>query len=170
MQHEHFMEEALILAKAALQAGDFPVGCVIVHENTIVARGKRQHSQESAKQIACELDHSEIIALRQLLQDYPMIDRNQLTLYSTMEPCLMCFSTMLVNGIHNFVFSYEDVMGGGTNLPLAKLCPLYSRAPVYVLGKVLRNKSLALFKAFFSSNQQYLKNSLLATYTLKQND
>jgi len=168
MQHEHFMEEALLLAKSALNAGEFPVGCVIVHENTIVARGKRQQSQESAEQTASELDHAEIIALRQLLQDQPLIDRSQLTVYSTMEPCLMCFSTLLVNGVHNFVFSYEDVMGGGTNLPLARLAPLYSRAPVYIHGKVLRHKSLALFKAFFSSGQQYLQDTLLATYTLQQ--
>lgn len=168
MQHENFMEEALTLAKDALEAGEFPVGCVIVSGNTVVAQGRRQKSKESAGRKASELDHAEVIALRQLLEDCPEIDRSQLTVYSTMEPCLMCFSTLLVNGIHNFVFAYEDVMGGGTNLPLAKLAPLYSQAPVYIHGKVLREKSLALFKEFFSSKHHYLKGTLLATYTLSQ--
>lgn len=81
----------------------------------------------------------------------------------------MCFATMLVNGVRRFVYSYEDAMGGGTNLPLQKLSPLYRGMNVLVVGGVLRANSLALFQKFFSSPDcEYLQSTLLATYTLNQ--
>ena len=71
MQHEQFMTKALGEAQTALDRGDFPVGCVITHGNSIVARGERRQSQQSSQHMASELDHAEIIALRQLLNDSP---------------------------------------------------------------------------------------------------
>ena len=86
-----------------------------------------------------------------------------------MEPCLMCYSTLLVNGVRKIVYSYEDAMGGGTNLPLAALSPLYCDLKVEITGGVLREVGLALFKEFFTNpDNDYLANSLLAEYTLKQ--
>jgi len=86
-----------------------------------------------------------------------------------MEPCLMCFSTLLVNGVTRFVFSYEDVMGGGTNLEIKRLSPLYSNLELSITGGILRKKSLALFQRFFSTKgNSYLQGSLLEQYTLGQ--
>ena len=159
------MEMALGEAKIAFEAGEFPVGCVIVHENKIIANGRRNNSNTDTN----ELDHAEMVAFRQLLITHKGIATDEITVYSTMEPCLMCFSTLLVNGVKNFVYSYEDVMGGGTNLPLKNLAPLYSEMKISVTKKVLREKSVELFKRFFSSPElDYLQGTLLATYTLKQ--
>lgn len=164
-QHEIFMEMALQQAREALAAGDFPVGCVLEYGGDIVASGRRSNSFGRTN----EIDHAEILALRSLLAGSRKIDIDRVTVYSTMEPCLMCYATMLVNGVRRFVFSYEDAMGGGTNLPLQMLSPLYRGMNVLVVGEVLRDKSLALFKGFFSSPDcQYLKSSLLASYTLNQ--
>ena len=163
--HEKFMHAALQQARDAMACGDFPVGCVIECDGEIVASGKRSNSFAHVN----EMDHAEITALRNLLAaDSPvMIDK--VTVYSTMEPCLMCFSTLLVNGVRRFVYSYEDVMGGGTNLPLSLLSPLYRDLQLTIIGSVRRTESLELFKAFFSSPEcQYLKNTLLADYTLQQ--
>lgn len=164
-QHEIYMEAALQQAREALAAGDFPVGCVLEYDGDIVAFGRRSNSFGRPN----EIDHAEILALRTLLAGSRKIDIDRVTVYSTMEPCLMCYATMLVNGVRRFVFSYEDAMGGGTNLPLQMLSPLYRGMNVLVVGEVLRDKSLALFKDFFSSPDcQYLKSSLLASYTLNQ--
>ena len=164
--HKHFMESALAEAKEALAANEFPVGCVLVYEDTVVARGRRANSQF---QTCNELDHAEIAALRQLVTMRPDINLSRVVAYSTMEPCLMCFATMLLNGIRTFVYAYEDAMGGGTNLPLAQLNPLYQEMQVAVVPHVLRDESLALFKQFFNnSDNRYWHGSLLADYTLNQ--
>jgi len=159
------MQTALQQADEALIAGDFPVGCVIEYEGEIIASGKRNNSFGQVN----EMDHAEISALRNLLATDMRVAMDKVTVYSTMEPCLMCFSTLLVNGVRRIVYGYEDVMGGGTNLPLSVLAPLYRQIKPVVVGSVLRQESLTLFKTFFSSpTSQYLKDTLLANYTLQQ--
>ena len=114
-EHEHYMDAALDEARAALAADEFPVGCVFVADGAIVARGHRENSGEDGRN---EIDHAEVLTLRHLLALRPAIDPGAVTVYSTMEPCLMCYSTLLLSGVRRFVWAYEDVMGGGTNLPL----------------------------------------------------
>ncbi len=163
---EKYMHLALEEARLSLDRGDFPVGCIIVHEGEIVARGKRSNSQGDD---ANEMDHAEISALRRLLNGSPEMDPGRVTVYSTMEPCLMCYTTMLLNGIRRFVYAYEDVMGGGTTLDLGSLKPLYKEMSVEVVPKVCRAESLAMFKDFFSNpDYDYWRDSLLAKYTLEQ--
>jgi len=164
-KHEKYMEMALQQARKALAMGDFPVGCVLEYQDEIVATGRRCNSFGKVN----EMDHAEMVALRALLDCERGIDIGKVTVYSTMEPCLMCFSTLLVNGVLKFVYSYEDAMGGGTNLPLKGLSPLYCDLSVEMSRGILREKGLGLFKEFFSNpNNVYLKNSLLASYTLNQ--
>lgn len=163
--HYRYMRIALEEAKNALDAGEFPVGCVIVLDGEIVATGGRQNSKIEFS----EIDHAEIVAIRNLQRLRPDIDRSRVTLYTTMEPCLMCYSTLLVNNVTKVVYGFEDVMGGGTNLPLKVLNPLYSKLDVEVVPGIMREECLALFKTFFSSETNtYLKGTLLAEYTLKQ--
>lgn len=161
-----FMEKALDQARAALGAGEFPVGCVIADEARVIATGAREGSSGA---IPNELDHAEINALRRLQEVGYEGDMNRLTIYSTMEPCLMCFGAIILNNIPRLVFAYEDVMGGGTACRLESLPPLYSNSNITVVADVMRQESLALFQSFFSdSRQAYWKNSLLAQYTLSQ--
>ncbi len=160
------MLAALKEAESALARGEFPVGCVIVFDGEIIARGGRQHSRQSRERAASELEHAEINALRGLLRQQPLLPMDRLTVYSTMEPCLMCYSTLLVNGVRRFVYAYEDVMGGGTNLPLEELSPLYKNMRTIISPGILRPESLALFKKFFGGRQAYLRGTILAQYTL----
>lgn len=79
----------------------------------------------------------------------------------------MCYSTMLLSGVRSFVWAYEDVMGGGTNLPLKSLNALYAQMQITMVEKVLRPESLKLFQQFFT-NYSYWQDSLLSRYTLEQ--
>ncbi|MGI6657652.1 MAG: nucleoside deaminase [Desulfobulbus sp.] len=162
--HEHFMDEALGEARLALQDGEFPVGCVMVADGAVMARGRRQHTRAGQ---CNEIDHAEVLTLRSLLAEHPEFDMGRLTVYSTMEPCLMCYATLLLSGIRSFVWAYEDVMGGGTSLPLEQLNPLYAAMRVRLLGRVRRSQSLLLFQQFFRTGT-YWSDSLLARYTLSQ--
>jgi tRNA(adenine34) deaminase len=163
MTHSFFMEKALTEAQQALDRGEFPVGCIIVDAENVIASGSRQGTTGI---VANETDHAEILALKQL-EAYGPVDRSRLTLYSTMEPCLMCFGAILISGIRRIVFAYEDVMGGGTRCDISRLPALYSDRPVAIVSHILRDKSLCLFKRFFSNPlNTYWKDSLLSQYTL----
>lgn len=163
--HDYYMELALAQAENALRDGEFPVGCVMVEDGEVVSSGKRASSGLEPN----EIDHAEILALRDLVAERKNGDLGKVIVYSTMEPCLMCFSTMIVNGIRTMVYGYEDVMGGGTNINLLQLKPLYVAMEISIIPHVLRERSLLLFKEFFADSQnQYWHDSLLAQYTMKQ--
>ena len=161
---EYFMRQALVEADKSLESGEFPVGCVLVLDGKVVARGRRRNSEGA---VSNELDHAEVVTLRHLLEQDPDIDCSRITAYCTMEPCLMCYATLLLSGIRSFVWAYEDVMGGGTSVPLQKLSPLYRDMKVKLVPGVLRRESLELFCRFFEQ-YSYWQDSLLAEYTLRQ--
>lgn len=163
-QHKRFMRLALNEAAEALRAGEFPVGCVLATGDQVLASAGRLNS---AGLNANELDHAEILALRALLRKAPDTDCRAITVYSTMEPCLMCYATLLLSGIRRFVWAYEDVMGGGTTLPLSQLPVLYAGMQVELMPGVMRKESLVLFQEFFRRHT-YWGDSSLARYTLAQ--
>ena len=162
------MRHALDQARLALEAGEFPVGCVLVRDNEIIRSGRRRNSEGAGSN---EIDHAEMVTLRALLAEQPRPELNcrDLTVYSTMEPCLMCYTTLLLSGVRRFVWAYEDVMGGGTNLPLERLSPLYRnmQARIELVPNILRRESLCLFGQFFRQ-YSYWQDSLLAEYTLAE--
>ena len=166
MDYEFFMSKALEEARQALSMGEFPVGCVIVYKDRVLVTGARYHSRPDNQN---ELDHAEMLALRRLVDLDEKIDREKVTLFSTLEPCLMCYAALILNGIRQIVYAYEDVMGGGTNIDLESLNPFYKNMKITVIPHVLRQDSLMLVKKFFSDPQRdYLKGTLLAQYTMEQ--
>ena len=163
---KHMMAAALDLAKVALAAGEFPVGCVIADGSAIVADG---HRTGTASESGNEIDHAEINALRQLHAPATDGERSGLTVYTTMEPCLMCFAAIVLSGIGRIVYAYEDVMGGGTGCDRTGMSPLYRDARVTVVPGVLRIDSLELFQRFFKNpDNEYWTGSPLCQYTLGQ--
>ena len=81
----------------------------------------------------------------------------------------MCLGALILNGIGEVVFAYEDIMGGGTGCNFAALTPLYRDQKISIVPHILRQQSLELFKAFFNNPENsYWKESLLAEYTLRQ--
>ena len=163
-----FMEFALQEAKKAFDRGDFPVGCIIVQHGAIVSKGSRIGT--SSKTIrASEIDHAEIMALKKIETLGNSFYPDKAVLFCTMEPCLMCFAAIILSGIRQIVYAYEDAMGGGTKCNLKQLPALYSESKIKVTGGVLREKSLDLFKKFFKKkSNSYWKNSLLERYTIDQ--
>ncbi|RTZ96545.1 MAG: nucleoside deaminase [Deltaproteobacteria bacterium] len=162
------MDRAIKLAETALTAGEFPVGCLLVHEGEIIADGARSGTYlRRTGAPPNEIDHAEMAALRKFYQLRSPVDPERTTLYCTMEPCLMCYAAILLSGIGTVVYAYEDVMGGGTRCDARLLAPLYQERSVRIVPRIRRAESLALFKTFFKNNRTgYWKNSLLEQYTL----
>jgi tRNA(adenine34) deaminase len=166
MDYEYFMKKALNQARNALSAGEFPVGCVVVHENRILTTGARKGT---AGNIPNEIDHAEMIALKRLADLEINRDNERIILFTTLEPCLMCLGALILSGISEIVYAYEDVMGGGLSCDLNNLMPLYKNSRISVVPNILRKESLELFQAFFNNSENsYWQGSLLADYTLRQ--
>ena len=166
MNDEHFMQKALEQARKALAAGEFPVGCVLVHDNKILATGAREGTAEDRLN---EVDHAEMVALRKLSRLDLKIEMQDVSAFCSLEPCLMCFGALIISGIGKIVFAYEDAMGGGTRCDCAQLPPLYKNCQIEIKSGILRDESLKFLKSYFSQAQNtYLKDSFLAAYTMDQ--
>ena len=166
MDDEHYMRLALEQASQALARGEFPVGCILVGRNKILAAGARTGTAGDSRN---EVDHAEMVALRRLSEVADPPDREKITAFITMEPCLMCYGALLIAGIGRIVYAYEDIMGGGTCCDLSRLNPLYKNSPAKVVSGVLRSASLGMLKTYFADPaNHYLTQSLLAEYTLEQ--
>lgn len=164
--YDFFMAEALRHAEKALASNEFPVGCVMVYKEQIIAAGSREGTRASDTN---EVDHAEIIALRRLKHLSRPVDFDKITVFCTLEPCLMCFGAILISGIRRIVYAYEDAMGGGSRCDLNSLPSLYRDAAVTIVPHILRKNSLRLFKAYFENPaNRYLSGTYLAEYTKLQ--
>ena len=106
-QDEKFMEEALKLAQEAFDAGEVPVGCVIVRQGEIVGRGRnRREGDKSA------LAHAEIEAIAQSCENLGGWRLWECTLYVTLEPCPMCAGAIVQARIPRVVIGSMNAKAG----------------------------------------------------------
>jgi tRNA(adenine34) deaminase len=106
-QDVHFIERAVSLAFEAEARGDLPVGSVITLDGEIVAEGGATVLSEGYE----PRRHAEQEALAGVpIASWPRA--REMTCYSTLEPCLMCFGSLLLCGVGRVVFGAVDVLGG----------------------------------------------------------
>ncbi len=107
MDDQIFMEEALREARTALVEGEIPVGCVIVQNGKILARGHnlRQQSQDPTA-------HAEIAAIRRAARALGSWRLEDCTLYVTLEPCPMCAGAISQARLRRLVFGAPDAQYG----------------------------------------------------------
>lgn len=100
---EYYMKEALKEAKKAYQNGDVPVGAIIVINDKIVSRG---YNQKEKKKNA--LLHAEVIAINKALKKLDIKILDNATIYTTLEPCLMCMGAIINSRIKRIVVGTLD--------------------------------------------------------------
>ena len=83
----HFLQEAIALSQRSIEQGGFPVGALITYEDAVVATGI-----SNGKQLHDPTSHAEIVAIRAACQSLKKRDLKNMTLYSSLEPCLMCYA------------------------------------------------------------------------------
>lgn len=114
-RQETYMKEALQLAQEAAEAGEVPVGCVIVRGDTIVGRGRNRREE---KQQTCS--HAEMEAIAQANATLGSWRLEDCELYVTLEPCPMCTGAILNARIPKVWYGARDeafgACGGVTNL------------------------------------------------------
>ena len=106
-QDLYFMGLALEEARRAESLGEVPIGAVVVKNGQVIGRGCNRVI-ESADPTA----HAEIEALRDACQDQDNYRLTETTLYTTLEPCLMCFGALVHARISRIVYGAKDPKGG----------------------------------------------------------
>ena len=88
--HECYMEQALALAREAAQAGEVPVGCVIVRAGVVVGRGRNRREEKRSA-----LSHAEMEAIAQANRNLESWRLEDCELYVTLGPCPMCAGAVI---------------------------------------------------------------------------
>ena len=104
---EEYMREALALAKEAAEAGEVPVGAVIVKDGVIVGRGR--NSTETDKDPTC---HAEVKAIREAAKALGGWRLMGCSMYVTAEPCSMCAGAIVLARIEKLYIGTTDPKAG----------------------------------------------------------
>jgi tRNA(adenine34) deaminase len=145
---ELWMEEALRSAQRALEAGEVPVGAVVVCGERIVGRGWNRNITDSDPTA-----HAEIIALREA---GATVGNHRLTgcdLFATIEPCPMCAGGMVHARIRRLVYGADDPKAGAVQSVMQVLNYPQLNHKVEVRGGVLAGRSAELLQTFFKSRR-----------------
>jgi tRNA(adenine34) deaminase len=104
---ERFMKRAWAEARAAEDAGDVPVGCIVVREGRVVGRGRNQREL-----LQDPTAHAEILAITGAAAEAGSWRLDGCTLYVTLEPCAMCAGAIVLARIPRVVFGAHDPKAG----------------------------------------------------------
>ena len=143
-EQEVYMQQALLLARGAAEAGEVPVGCVIVHNGQIIGRGRNRREEKQATSSHAEMEA--IAAANRALNSWRLEDCE---LYVTLEPCPMCAGAILNARIKRVWYGARDeamgACGGVTNLFMES----FPNRPALV-GGILAEDCRAVLSDFFS--------------------
>jgi tRNA(adenine34) deaminase len=143
------MQAALAEARLAVEAGEVPIGAVVVHEGVIVARGQNR--------VLRDLDptaHAEIVAMRAAALSVGNYRLNGCTLYVTLEPCAMCAGAMIHARLDRLVFAASDPKAGAAGSVLSVLNHPQLNHQMSVEQGILAEESAELLRSFFRERRQ----------------
>jgi tRNA(adenine34) deaminase len=148
MPTNSFMQSALDEARTAGQAGEVPVGCVIVCEGEVIARtGNRTLTDRDPTA------HAEMLAIRQAAARLGSERLTGCDLYVTLEPCTMCAAAIAFARIRRLYYGAADPKGGavesGVRFFSAATC--LHRPEVY--GGIGETAAAALLRGFFAERR-----------------
>ena len=144
MDLEHWMDEALRLAREAGEAGEVPVGCVVVRDGEILGRGRNRREEERSA-----LAHAEIEAIREACARLGDWRLEGCTLCVTLEPCAMCAGAILNARIPTVVYGLREGRTGACGSVLDLFAEDFGFRP-RMYGGVREAECRDLMQGFFS--------------------
>ena len=138
------MQAALAEARLAADAGEVPIGAVIVHQGAIIARG-----QNRVLRNVDPTAHAEIVALRAAAAALANYRLSGCTLYVTLEPCAMCAGAMIHARIDRLVYAAADSKAGACGSVLAVLNHPQLNHQMTVEQGIGADESAELLRNFF---------------------
>jgi len=145
---ELWMEEALRCAQRALEAGEVPVGAVVVCDGRIVGRGWNRNIAASDPTA-----HAEIIALRDAGATVGNHRLGDCELFATIEPCVMCAGALVHARIRRLVYGADDPKAGAVRSVIEVLNHPQLNHRVEVRGGVLAGRSAEVLQTFFRNRR-----------------
>jgi tRNA(adenine34) deaminase len=145
---ELWMEEALRAAQRALEAGEVPVGAVVVCDGKVVGRGWNRNLTDSDPTA-----HAEIVALREAGAAVGNHRLGDCELFATIEPCAMCAGAMVHARLKRLVYGTDDPKAGAVHSVLAVLNHPQLNHRMEVQGGVLSGRCAELIQAFFRTRR-----------------
>jgi tRNA(adenine34) deaminase len=147
MEDRDFMKAALREAAKAAEAGEVPVGAVVVRGGRILARGCNK-SVTSSDPTA----HAEVVALRKAARKAGNYRLPDCDLYVTVEPCAMCLGALVQARIRRLVFGALDAKAGAVRSIMAFPFDRTNHRPEIRSG-VLADESAKLLQDFFRARR-----------------
>lgn len=146
---EHWMQAALAEARRARDAGEVPVGAVVVANGEIVGRGYNQPISSHDPTA-----HAEVMALRDAAGRLANYRLPGATLYVTMEPCVMCAGAILHARIARVVYGAREYKTGAHGSIVDIFAEPRLNHHCEISGGVLADACAALISGFFESRRQ----------------
>ncbi len=137
------MRQALLQAEEARKEGEVPVGCVIVHNGEIIARGRNRREEKQST-----LSHAETEAIAQANQVLHSWRLEDCTLYVTLEPCPMCAGAILNARIPRVFYGARDRVMGACGGVLNLFMEDFPNRPALV-GGILAEDCRKILEKFF---------------------
>ncbi len=149
---ERYMGQALKLAEKAMQLDEVPIGCVIVHEGKVIARGYNRRNTDKST-----LAHAEIAAIRKASRKLSDWRLEECTMYVTLEPCQMCAGAIVQARIPRVVIGAMNSKAGcaGSVLNLLEMKEFNHR--VDVTRGILEEECSQILKGFFDNLRKRVK-------------
>lgn len=142
-ERERWMAQALDLAREALEAGEAPVGCVIVRDGAVVGRGRNRREADRTA-----LGHAEIEAIAEACRTLGGWRLTGCALYVTLEPCPMCAGAILNARVPVVCYGARDDKAGCCGSVLNLFEERFNHHP-RIYGGVLEGDCAALLREFF---------------------
>jgi len=142
------MREALELAREAERAGEVPVGAVVVLDGEVIGRGRN-----APIELHDPSAHAEMIALREAALAIGNYRVEKATIYSTLEPCVMCAGALVAARIERLVFGARDLRFGGVRSKFRVADSELLNHRVEMAEGVLGAECAELMQKFFTSRR-----------------
>ncbi|MCD8151435.1 MAG: tRNA adenosine(34) deaminase TadA [Clostridiales bacterium] len=149
MSQEKYMKEALRQAKKAYTLGEVPIGCVIVYEDKIIARGYNRRNTDKNT-----LSHAEITAIRKASKKIGDWRLEGCTMYVTLEPCQMCAGALVQSRIDKVVIGTMNPKAGCAGSVLNLLQMAGFNHQVEIEYDVCRDECTEILQRFFVELRQ----------------
>ena len=144
-EHEKYMDKAIAQARRAYANGDVPIGCVIVHDGRIIARGFNKRNLKKTT-----LAHAEILAIEQASRKLGDWRLEECTMYVTLEPCQMCAGAIVQARIPAVVIGCMNPKAGCAGSVIDLLQMKQFNHQVEVTRGIMETECSAMMSGFFA--------------------